>query len=158
MNESKLLDDDVNIDLQLKRLKNLGDPKQKKDAINLQKVKIILNNFKPEALNYRILSNQYLIEHINRLTKMYQSPDNILTIIDDIIKNTLKVTKEGINAEERPIRYVGNPINWADAVNFSTLFVYSKDFVHLSERLSNFENFTISMNLKEIPMKHFKSK
>ena len=34
-NESRLLDDDGNLDLQMKRLTNLGDPKSEKDAMNL---------------------------------------------------------------------------------------------------------------------------
>ena len=68
----------------MKRLTNLGDLESEKDAMNSQKDKIILNDFKPEVINHRILTNQHLIEGINRLTKICQSPDNILTIIDDI--------------------------------------------------------------------------
>ena len=45
-NDSRLLDDDGNLDLQLKRLTNLGDPKLEKGAMNLQNVKIISSNFK----------------------------------------------------------------------------------------------------------------
>jgi len=33
-NESRLLDDDGNLDLQLKQLTNLGNPKLENDAIN----------------------------------------------------------------------------------------------------------------------------
>ena len=39
-NESRLLDDDGNLDLQWKRLTNLGDRKSENDAMNLQNVKL----------------------------------------------------------------------------------------------------------------------
>jgi len=77
-NKSRLLDDDGHIDLQLKRLTNLGDPKSEKDTMSLKNVKIILSNFKGEAFNQQIRTIQYLSEDILRLTKIYQSPDNIL--------------------------------------------------------------------------------
>jgi len=60
------LDDDGNLDLKLKQLTNPGDPKSKKDATNLQNVKIILNDFKHEAVKQQIFTNQYLCEDINR--------------------------------------------------------------------------------------------
>ena len=91
--ESRLLDDNGNLDLQGKRLINLGDAKSNNDAITLQNVKIILNDFKGEVVNQQILTNQYLSEDINRLTKIYESSDNILTRVDNkglFVKNTLK--------------------------------------------------------------------
>ena len=45
--------------------------------MNQQKVKIILHNFKGKVVNKQILTNHCLSEDINRLTKIYQSPDNI---------------------------------------------------------------------------------
>ena len=37
------------------------------------------------------------------------------------------------------------PKNGADVVNFSTLLVYSKGFMQLSERFDNFENVIINI-------------
>ena len=61
------------------------------------------------------------------------------------MKNTLKVTKEDINVENRiyNIRNVANPKNGEDGVNFSTFLVYSKGFMQLTGRLDNFKNFII---------------
>lgn len=158
--ESRLLDDNGNLDLQGKRLINLGDAKSNNDAITLQNVKIILNDFKDEVVNQQILTNQYLSEDINRLTKIYESSDNILTRVDNkglFVKNTLKITKEDINAENRRIRNVANPKNGADAVNLSTLLVHSKGFMQLSDRLDNFENVIINI-LEKDPDEAFKKR
>jgi len=54
-------------------------------------IKIILYFFKSEVVNQKILTNQYLSEDICRFTKIYQSPNNILTKVDDkrlIVKKT----------------------------------------------------------------------
>jgi len=51
--------------------------------MNLQNMKNVFNDFKGEVGNQQILTNQYLSEDINKLTKMYESPDNILTRLHD---------------------------------------------------------------------------
>ena len=63
--ESRLLDDDVNLDLQLKRLTNLGNPKSENDPMNFQNLKIILNDFKGELVNQQIFTDQYFSRDIN---------------------------------------------------------------------------------------------
>ena len=91
---------------------------------------------------------------------MYQSPDNILTRIDDkglIVKNTLKVRKEDINAENRRVRNVTDPKNGADAVNLSSLLVYANEIMQLCERLDNLENVIINI-LEKDPDEAFKKR
>ena len=71
-----------------------------------------------------------------------------MTRVDDkglLVKTTLKVIKENINTENRRIRNVANPKSGASVVYFSTLLVYSKGFVKLSERLDDFENVVINI-------------
>jgi len=43
-----------------------GNPKSENDPMNFQNLKIILNDFKGEAANQQILTNQYLSEDINQ--------------------------------------------------------------------------------------------
>jgi len=122
-NESRLLDDDGNLDLQQKQLINLGDPKPENDTLNFQNVKIISNNFKCDVVNQQILTNQYLSGDTNRLTKIYQAPNNMLNSFNAeglFVKNTLKLRKEEVNVENRRVEKVANPENGAGVVNFST--------------------------------------
>jgi len=77
-------------------------------------------SFKQEIIKDQIQNNLKLSENISKHTKMCQSPDNILTRVDDrrpLMKNTLKATKEDIIAENRRIKNVANPKNGEDAVN-----------------------------------------
>ena len=66
---------------------------------------IIYNYFKGEVVNKQILTKSVFKRRIlASTTKIYHSPHNILTRVDDkrlLVKNTLKVTKEDINAENR---------------------------------------------------------
>ena len=63
--ESRWLDENGNLDLQSKRVINFGDTKSDNDAIILQNVKIILNDFRGETVNQHILTNQNSNEDIN---------------------------------------------------------------------------------------------
>jgi len=107
---------------------------------DLQNVKIILGDFKGEFVCQQILTNQYLSEDTNRLTEIYQSPDNILTSVDDkglLVKNTLKWQKK-----------IANLANGAYAVNFSTVNNFKQEInkdqilynLKLSEDISKYTN------------------
>ena len=51
--------------------------------MNSQNVRIIFKDSKSEAVNQKILTTQILTLVIKRITNIYQSPDNILTRVDD---------------------------------------------------------------------------
>jgi len=65
------------------------------------------------------------------------------------VKNTLKVTKEDIKAENRRIRKVATQKLVKMQLIFSTLFAYSKVFIRFSELLDNVENVIINILEKD---------
>jgi len=82
--------------------------------MNSQNVRIIFKDSKSEAVNQKILTTQILTLVIKRITNIYQSPDNILTRVDDkepLVKTTLKLTNKDLNSENRRIRTAANPKN-----------------------------------------------
>ena len=74
-----------------------------------------------------------------------------------LVKTTLKVPKEDIDAENKRVTDFANLKTGADAANVSTLLAYSKGVMQLSEHSDNFEN--VSINIPEkYPDEAFKKK
>ena len=147
-NEKIVTDDNGNINLQEKRIVNLGDAKADQDAISLRSMTIILNQFKEQITAEQVAINQYFSKDINRLTAIDDSPDNSLVRNKDkglFVKQTLGVTEKEIDARNKVITNVQTPRNKNDAVNLGTLITYLLDF---DKKLENQQTFSNSLETK----------